>query len=234
MMTSIALKTQGTNRQKWVYSFGHDLCEGDASQKNLLGGKGANLAEMSRIGLPVPPGFTLSTEVCTYFYQNKNSYPADIEAQAAAALKQIEKEMGVAFGDVTKPLLLSVRSGARVSMPGMMDTILNIGLNDATVIGLGDNRFAWDCYRRLLQMYGDVVLGVDHAHAENIFDSYKRRNGLRLDTDIQVDGWKDIVEQFKTLVKKETGESFPQDPHEQLWGAIGAVFKSWMTPRAED
>jgi pyruvate, orthophosphate dikinase len=232
MMTSIALKTQGTNRQKWVYSFGHDLCEGDASQKNLLGGKGANLAEMSRMGLSVPPGFILSTEVCTYFYQNKNCYPADIEAQTAAALKQIEKEMGMFFGDVKKPLLLSVRSGARVSMPGMMDTILNIGLNDATVIGLGDNRFAWDCYRRLLQMYGDVVLGVDHGHAENIFDTYKRRSGLRLDTDIQADGWKDIVEQFKNLAEKETGKPFPQDPHEQLWGAIGAVFKSWMTPRA--
>jgi pyruvate, orthophosphate dikinase len=232
MMTSIELKTRAVNRQKWVYSFGHDVCEGDASQKNLLGSKGANLAEMSRIGLPVPPGFTLSTEVCTYFYENKNSYPANIEAQAAAALKQIEKEMGMAFGDVKKPLLLSVRSGARVSMPGMMDTILNIGLNDATVIGLGDNRFAWDCYRRLLQMYGGVVLGVDHGHAENIFDSYKRHNGLRLDTDIQADGWKNIVEQFKNLAKKDPSKTFPQDPHEQLWGAIGAVFKSWLTPRA--
>jgi len=219
-------------QQKWVYSFGHSLCEGDASQKNLLGGKGANLAEMSRIGLPVPPGFTLSTEVCTYFYQNGNAYPADIKVQVAGGLELVEKEIGVKFGDIKKPLLLSVRSGARASMPGMMDTILNIGLNDETVKGLGDNRFAWDCYRRLIQMYSDVVLEVDHDHFEDVMETYKRRNGLKVDTDIDVDGWKEIVGEYKELVQRETGKPFPQDPQEQLWGAIGAVFHSWMTPRA--
>ncbi|MBI3440915.1 MAG: pyruvate, phosphate dikinase [Proteobacteria bacterium] len=221
-----------TAQQKWVYSFGHELCEGDASQKNLLGGKGANLAEMSRIGLPVPPGFILSTEVCTHFYQNSNSYPVAIELQVDSGLRQIEKEMGIQFGDIKKPLLLSVRSGARVSMPGMMDTILNIGLNDNTVKGLGDDRFAWDCYRRLIQMYGDVVMGVNRDHFEDLIDTYKRRNALKLDTEIDADGWKEIVTLFKTLVQRETGTPFPQDPHAQLWGAIGAVFNSWMTPRA--
>lgn len=218
--------------QQWVYHFGRTLCEGDASQKNLLGSKGANLAEMSRIGLPVPPGFILSTEVCTYFYQNSNAYPAEIEAQLAAGLAQIEQETGLRFGDTKKPLLLSVRSGARVSMPGMMDTILNIGLNDETVKGLGDNRFAWDCYRRLIQMYGNVVLEVAKDHFDDIIDTHKRRNALKLDTDINVDGWKEIVGLFKTLVQKETGKPFEQNPNAQLWGAIGAVFHSWMTPRA--
>lgn len=221
---------------KWVYSFGASLCEGDASQKNLLGGKGANLAEMSRIGLPVPPGFTLSTEVCTYFYQNNNSYPATIRDQVTAALKIVEKEIGVVFGDSKKPLLLSVRSGARASMPGMMDTILNIGLNDETIKGLAassDNeRFAYDCYRRLIQMHSDVVLGVDHDHFEEVMDTYKRRNNCKLDTDIDVNGLKEIVDEFKKIVLRDTGKPFPQDPQEQLWGAIGAVFKSWMTPRA--
>ncbi|MFH1157395.1 MAG: pyruvate, phosphate dikinase [Pseudomonadota bacterium] len=221
---------------KWVYSFGRGLCEGDASRKNLLGGKGANLAEMSRIGLPVPPGFILSTEVCTFFYRNNNTYPADIELQAVAGLKQIEKETGMLFGDAGKPLLLAVRSGARVSMPGMMDTILNIGLNDATVAGLAafsnNERFAFDCYRRLIQMYGDVVMGVGHDRFEDILDTYKRRNGLNVDTDIDASGWKEIVAQFKAVVQKETGKPFPQNPQEQMWGAIGAVFNSWMTPRA--
>ncbi|MBI1214663.1 MAG: pyruvate, phosphate dikinase [Alphaproteobacteria bacterium] len=221
---------------KWVYSFGKQLCEGDASMKNLLGGKGANLAEMSRIGLPVPPGFSIPTEVCTWFYAHENTYPADIEQQVDAGLKQVEKEMDALFGDAKKPLLLSVRSGARVSMPGMMDTILNIGLNDETVAGLagtGNNeRFAYDCYRRLIQMYGDVVLGVDHDHFEDILDTHKRRNGYRQDTDIPAEGLKEIVDAFKGLVEKETGKPFPQDPRGQLWGAIGAVFKSWMTPRA--
>ncbi len=226
------LKVKPVSEQKWVYSFGHEVCEGAAADKNLLGGKGANLAEMSRIGLPVPPGFTLSTEVCTYFYKNNNAYPPDIELQAAAGLQQIEKETGMVFGDAKKPLLLSVRSGARASMPGMMDTILNIGLNDKTIMGLGNNRFAWDCYRRLIQMYGDVVQGVDHDHFEDILDSHKRRHALKLDTDIDAEGWQEIVAQFKALVQKDTGKPFPQDPHDQLWGAIGAVFGSWMTPRA--
>jgi pyruvate,orthophosphate dikinase len=221
-----------TAQKQWVFSFGRELCEGDSTQKNLLGGKGANLAEMSRIGLPVPPGFILSTEVCTVFYDNNQQYPADLEGQVSQSLQQLEKETGRTFGHAAMPLLLSVRSGARVSMPGMMDTILNIGLNDETVKGLGDNRFAWDCYRRLIQMYSDVVLNVDHDHFEDILDSYKRRKGVRQDTDIDVDGWRDIVSQFKALVQKDTGKPFPQDPQEQLWGAVGAVFKSWMTPRA--
>ena len=222
--------------QKWVYGFGQDLCEGDTSQRNLLGGKGANLAEMSRIELPVPPGFILSTEVCTFFYQNDSSYPDDIKFQVDAGLKHLEEEIGMLFGDEEKPLLLSVRSGARVSMPGMMDTILNIGLNDTTVAGLasfsGNERFAFDCYRRLIQMYGDVVMNVEHDHFEDIIDTYKRRNGLSLDTDINAVGWKEIVEQFKTLIQKEAGKPFPQNPQEQLWGAVNAVFNSWMTPRA--
>jgi pyruvate,orthophosphate dikinase len=236
MTASLKPKQETPAADKWVYSFGRELCEGDATQKNLLGGKGANLAEMSKIGLPVPAGFILSTEVCTYFYQNNNSYPADIHIQFEAGLKQIEKETGMLFGDIHKPLLLSVRSGARVSMPGMMDTILNIGLNDITVRGLAESskneRFAFDCYRRLIQMYSDVVLGVNHDHFEDVLDTYKRRNGLKLDTAIGADGWMEIVEQFKAIVLKDTGKPFPQDPREQLWGAVGAVFQSWMVPRA--
>ncbi len=236
MTSNAALKTSQQPSGKWVYSFGKTLCEGDSSQKNLLGGKGANLAEMSKIGLPVPPGFTMSTDVCTYFYQNKQSYPGDLDAQVNGGLAQLEKEIGAIFGDNKKPLLLSVRSGARVSMPGMMDTILNLGLNDVTVKGLAassnNERFAQDCYRRLIQMYSDVVLNVDHDLFEDILDTYKRRNGHKQDTDIDAAGLADIVEQYKTLVQKQTGKPFPQDPREQLWGAIGAVFKSWMTPRA--
>ena len=236
MSSNAALKTSPQASGKWVYSFGKTLCEGDSSQKNLLGGKGANLAEMSKIGLPVPPGFTLSTEVCTYFYQNQQAYPGDLDAQVNGGLAQLEKEIGAVFGDSKKPMLLSVRSGARVSMPGMMDTILNLGLNDVTVKGLSvssnNERFAQDCYRRLIQMYSDVVLGVDHDLFEDILDTYKRRNGFKQDTDIPAEGLAEIVEQYKTLVQKQTGKPFPQDPREQLWGAIGAVFKSWMTPRA--
>lgn len=221
---------------KWVYSFGKTLCEGDTTQKNLLGGKGANLAEMSKLGLPVPPGFILSTEICTWFYKNNNQYPQGLEADVDAALKRLETEMELGFGDTEKPLLLAVRSGARVSMPGMMDTILNLGLNDASVEALAkasDNaRFAWDCYRRLIQMYSDVVLDVDHHRFEDVLDTFKRRNGLRMDTDIDAEGWKEIVAQYKEIVVETTGKPFPQDPKEQLWGAIGAVFKSWMTPRA--
>lgn len=221
---------------KWVYSFGKTLCEGDASQKNLLGGKGANLSEMSKLGLPVPPGFILSTEICTWFYQNGNAYPAGLEAAVDAALKRLEQEMDLGFGDTKKPLLLAVRSGARVSMPGMMDTILNLGLNDDSVAALAtasnNERFAWDCYRRLIQMYSDVVLDVDHHRFEDVLDTFKRRNGLRMDTDIDATGWKEIVEQYKEIVAEATGKPFPQDAKEQLWGAIGAVFKSWMTPRA--
>lgn len=235
-MAQAQLKMDSGMAEKWVYSFGKERCEGDAGQKNLLGGKGANLSEMSRLGLPVPPGFILSTEICTWFYKNNNQYPDLLSAQVDAALEQVEKEMSMGFGDTEKPLLLAVRSGARVSMPGMMDTILNLGLNDITVAALAkasnNERFAWDCYRRLIQMYSDVVLDVDHHRFEDILDTYKRRQGLRMDTDIDAAGWKDIVEQYKEIVQDSTGKPFPQDPREQLWGAIGAVFKSWMTPRA--
>ena len=229
-------KPELSQMEKWVYSFGKTLCEGDAGQKNLLGGKGANLAEMSRLGLPVPPGFILSTEVCTCFYQNGNSYPAALSAQVDSALARLESEIGGTFGAGERPLLLAVRSGARVSMPGMMDTILNLGLNDETVESLakasGNARFAWDCYRRLIQMYSDVVLGVDHHRFEDVLDTFKRRNKIKMDTGIDADGWREIVAEYKEIVIEGAGRPFPQDAREQLWGAIGAVFQSWMTPRA--
>ncbi len=221
---------------KWVYSFGSGKSEGRAEMKNLLGGKGANLAEMSAIGLPVPPGFTITTDVCTYFYQNGKSYPSELMLQAMQAMAQIEASVGAQFGDRLNPLLVSVRSGARVSMPGMMDTILNLGLNDQTVYGLAtqskDERFAWDSYRRFIQMYGDVVLGVSHDEFESILDDHKHESGWESDTDVTADGWKKIVAEYKDLVQRELGRPFPQDPQEQLWDAIGTVFTSWMTPRA--
>ena len=221
---------------KWVYSFGKDKNDGDASMRNLLGGKGCNLAEMASLGLPVPPGFTITTEVCTQYYDNNNQYPEDLEQQVDVALKQVESAMGMEFGNPENPLLVSVRSGARVSMPGMMDTVLNLGLNDVTVEGLakksGDERFAWDSYRRFVQMYGDVVMGLDHHDFEDILDTYKREEDIAQDTDIAADGWKDIVKEYKALVERELGKPFPDDPKEQLWGAISAVFKSWMVPRA--
>ncbi|TVQ83643.1 MAG: pyruvate, phosphate dikinase [Micavibrio sp.] len=225
-----------TANTKWVYSFGAVKTEGDARLRNLLGGKGANLAEMCRIGLPVPPGFTITTEMCGYFYDHDNTYPDTLENQIKEAIERIEKEMECRFGDRENPLLLSVRSGARVSMPGMMDTVLNLGLNDDTVAGLaarsGDPRFAWDSYRRFVQMYGDVVLGVEHDMFEDILDTLKRRENITHDTEITAEGWQDIVAQYKKLVEDETGRPFPQEPEEQLWGAVGAVFKSWMVPRA--
>lgn len=221
---------------KWVYSFGKDKNDGDASMRNLLGGKGCNLAEMASLGLPVPPGFTITTEVCTQYYDNNNQYPQDLEQQVDVALKQVEDAMGMEFGSPENPLLVSVRSGARVSMPGMMDTVLNLGLNDTTVEGLakksGDERFAWDSYRRFVQMYGDVVMGLDHHDFEDILDTYKREEDIGQDTDITADGWKDIVKEYKALVERELRKPFPDDPREQLWGAISAVFKSWMVPRA--
>jgi len=221
---------------KWVYNFGADQNDGDASMRNLLGGKGCNLAEMSSLGLPVPPGFTITTEVCTHYYANGENYPESLKADVEASLALVEKSMGMKFGDSENPLLVSVRSGARVSMPGMMDTVLNLGLNDETVSGLakksGDERFAWDSYRRFMQMYGDVVLGVSHHDFEDIMDSYKRDEDISQDTDITADGWKEIIAGFKELVQTELGHPFPSDPKEQLWGAIGAVFKSWMVPRA--
>jgi len=221
---------------KWVYSFGAGHNDGRTDMKNLLGGKGANLAEMASIGLPVPPGFTITTEVCTYFYDNHQTYPAELKAQLTTALKYIEESVGLSFGDKHKPLLVSVRSGARVSMPGMMDTVLNLGLNDATVEGLsdasGDARFAWDSYRRFIQMYGSVVLGVDHHRFEEIIEHVKLDAGVVEDTALSASDWHRVVAGYKEMVRGETGKPFPMDPEEQLWGAIGAVFGSWMNPRA--
>ncbi len=221
---------------KWVYSFGGGTAEGRADLKNLLGGKGANLAEMSNLGLPVPPGFTITTEVCTHFYANKRNYPAELQDQVAAALGEIEKAIGAKLGDPKNPLLVSVRSGARASMPGMMDTVLNLGLNDETVVGLaaisGDKRFAWDSYRRFLQMYGEVVLGIEHHHFEAIIDDHKIDVGATLDTELKAEDWQTIAAGFKDIVQSETNTPFPQDVQAQLWGAIGAVFGSWMNQRA--
>ncbi|GBQ20963.1 pyruvate phosphate dikinase [Acetobacter estunensis NRIC 0472] len=221
---------------KWVYSFGGDLNEGGADMRNLLGGKGANLAEMASIGLPVPPGFTITTEVCSAYYENGNSYPTDLAEQVAAALHRIEHAVGLTFGDSKAPLLVSVRSGARVSMPGMMDTVLNLGLNDETVEGLAksskDERFAWDSYRRFIQMYGSVVMGVPHHRFEDILEQAKHALGVTDDTAVKANDWREIVESYKEIVLKETGKPFPADPQEQLWGAISAVFGSWMNPRA--
>ncbi len=222
--------------KKFVYSFGDGNSEGDASMKNLLGGKGANLAEMSKMGLPVPLGFTITTEVCDVYYKNKKSFPAELKIQVENALNFIENKIGAKFGDEKNPLLFSVRSGARASMPGMMDTVLNLGLNDKTVLGLAKNsdnkRFAFDSYRRFIQMYSDVVLGVDHYNFEVIFDDKKQEFGALNDTDLSAEQLEEIVEIFKAEVKKELGHDFPQDVHKQLWGAIEAVFASWMNDRA--
>ncbi|WP_308912056.1 pyruvate, phosphate dikinase [Pseudokordiimonas caeni] len=222
---------------KWVYSFGGGVSEGRADMKNLLGGKGANLAEMASLGLPVPPGLTITTEVCTYYYDNGQSYPPELTAQVEAALAQIEASVGAKFGDVANPLLVSVRSGARVSMPGMMDTVLNLGLNDETVEGLAKNsdnpRFAWDSYRRFIQMYSDVVLGVDHYHFEELIEMLKEDKGVDLDTELEADDWKQLAGEFKAKTEEVLGRPFPQDVKEQLWGAIGAVFGSWQIERAK-
>jgi pyruvate,orthophosphate dikinase len=221
---------------KWVYSFGGGHNEGGQDMRNLLGGKGANLAEMAGIGLPVPPGFTLTTEVCTAFYQNNRHYPNDLASQVREALARVEKAAGLKFGDKHHPLLVSVRSGARVSMPGMMDTVLNLGLNDATVEGLGeaadDPRFAWDSYRRFIQMYGSVVLGVDHHRFEEIIEHTKMDAGVTEDTALSAQDWHRVAASYKEMIEAETRKPFPQDPEEQLWGAIGAVFGSWMNHRA--
>jgi pyruvate,orthophosphate dikinase len=221
---------------KWVYSFGDGKAEGRAEMRNLLGGKGANLAEMSSLGLPVPPGFTISTEVCTYFYDNKKTYPPELKDELEKALVEVEKVVGIKFGDAANPLLVSVRSGARASMPGMMDTVLNLGLNDKTVLGLakssGDERFAWDSYRRFIQMYSNVVLDVGHHYFEEALEIKKEDLGVSMDTDLKADDWRAIVAEYKKLVEKRTGKPFPQDPREQLWGAVGAVFDSWMNQRA--
>lgn len=226
---------------KYVYDFGKKT-DGNATQRALLGGKGANLAEMARIGLPVPPGFTITTEVCTYFYVNKRTYPKTLDKDVRAAIANIEKQQGKKFGDEKNPLLVSVRSGARESMPGMMDTILNLGLNDATVEAVAKNsndaRFAYDCYRRFIQMYGDVVMGVqpkketDHEPFEEVMQELKEEVGAKQDTDLTAEQLKELVKRYKALIKKFTGGNFPQDVYQQLFGAIGAVFQSWQNERA--
>ena len=231
---------------KYVYTWGDNKADGDGSMKPLLGGKGANLAEMTRIGLPVPPGFTITTDVCTYFYANKRTYPVSLQAEMEAGVRNMEKIMGVKFGDTSKmPLLVAVRSGARDSMPGMMDTILNLGLNDDTVKSLEsatkNERFAWDCYRRFIQMYGDVVMGVqkregeDHDPFEAAIEHYKDATYGQHDLDdskLTAADYKALVALFKKLVKDRTGKAFPNNPWDQLRGAAGAVFGSWMNDRA--
>ncbi len=227
---------------KYVYLFGGKKADGNSKMKTLLGGKGANLAEMSRLGLPVPAGFTITTEVCTAYYANKHKYPASLKKEVESALKNVEKIMGASFGSGSNPLLLSCRSGAPASMPGMMDTVLNIGLNDTTVEGLiaktGNPRFAYDSYRRFVAMYGDVVMGLkastelDEDPFDKLIDELKKEKGYAYDTDMTAEDLKGLVAKFKGLIKEKLGQSFPEDPREQMWGAIGAVFKSWMTPRA--
>lgn len=222
---------------QWVYGFGGGSADGDASMKNLLGGKGANLAEMSSLGLPVPPGFTITTEACVHYYSNGQQYPDGLRAQVAEGLARVEGVVGKTFGDASNPLLVSVRSGARASMPGMMDTVLNLGLNDRTVEGLaklsGDRRFAFDSYRRFITMYSSVVLGLSHDDFEEVLDDHKDRLGVTVDTDLSAADWEKVVAEYKTVVERELGTPFPQDPHEQLWGAMSAVFASWMNERAK-
>ncbi|MEK6650118.1 MAG: PEP/pyruvate-binding domain-containing protein, partial [Bacteroidota bacterium] len=229
-------------KSKYVYFFGGKKAEGTAGLKNLLGGKGANLAEMVNIGLPVPPGFTITTELCTYYYANGRKYPKVLDKQVKQALVKVEKAMGARLGDPKNPLLVSVRSGARASMPGMMDTILNLGLNDKTAQALIDKtknpRFVYDSYRRFVQMYGDVVLGLRPEGKdaidpfEEIIESLKHSRGVKLDTDLSADDLKGLVAKFKQAIKDRTGREFPDDPMKQLWGAVGAVFGSWMNDRA--
>ncbi len=222
---------------KWVYGFGKGMADGTSEMRDLLGGKGANLAEMANLGLPVPPGFTITTEVCTWFYDHGRSYPDGLDAEVEAGLKAMGEIVGHAFGDPEDPLLVSVRSGARASMPGMMDTVLNLGLTDATVEALalrtGNERFAYDSYRRFIQMYSNVVLGIDHHEFEEILEDFKDRKGFSLDTELSAEDWKGLIKAYKAKVETVGGKPFPQDPREQLWGAIGAVFGSWMNPRAE-
>ena len=222
---------------KWVYTFGGGEAEGSGGQRDLLGGKGANLAEMAHLGLPVPPGFTVTTEVCTWFYDHDRQYPDTLQGDVAAALAEVGRSTGRVFGDETQPLLVSVRSGARASMPGMMDTVLNLGLNDRTVVALAesakDERFAYDSYRRFIQMYCNVVLDLPGHGFEEILEEFKEHRGYVLDTDLLVADWQGVIKRYKAKVLSETGKPFPQDPMVQLWGAIGAVFSSWMNNRAK-
>ncbi len=221
---------------KWVYNFGFKKAEGNASMREKLGGKGANLAEMDNLGIAVPPGFTITTEVCNYYYKNNKSLPPSLEDEVMNSIRNITESLGCVFGEEGNPLLVSVRSGGRASMPGMMDTVLNLGLNDKTVISLAeksqDERFAFDSYRRFIQMYSDVVLSISHEEFESIIEDEKLKLGLVLDTDLSSKNWKDITVKFKNIVKDQTGKDFPQNPIEQLWGAIRSVFDSWMNQRA--
>ena len=241
---------QKSSSKKYVYFFGAGKADGNESMKNLLGGKGANLAEMAghpKLKLPVPPGFTISTDVCTYYYDHKHTYPNVLDSQVKAALQSVEKITGKKFGDVNNPLLLSVRSGARRSMPGMMDTVLNVGLNENTIEGLikqsGDARFAYDAYRRLVMMYADVVMekaaGIEPKNGKGIrkvldekLEAIKHKQGYKSDTDLTVPELKVLVKEFKATVKKVLGKPFPEDPWEQLWGGVGGVFGSWNGKRA--
>ncbi|HKK17532.1 MAG TPA: PEP/pyruvate-binding domain-containing protein, partial [Opitutales bacterium] len=236
-----AKKKTAATAVKYSYDFGKKT-DGSAKLRELLGGKGANLAEMARIGLPVPPGFTLTTDVCTYFYANGRKYPATLEKEVKASVATIEKQLGKKLGAEKNPLLLSVRSGARESMPGMMDTILNLGLNDKTVKALakesGNEAFAYDCYRRFIQMYGDVVMGVqarsenEHCPFEETLEKLRKEAGVELDNQLTAADLKELIKRYKALIKKRTKSAFPQDAYEQLWGAVGAVFKSWQNERA--
>src|SRR5471032_2290908 len=232
-----ARSAQKPSKGKWVYGFGGGTAEGKPDMRNLLGGKGAGLAEMANLGLPVPPGFTITTEVCTFYYANKQQYPKELASLVTKALARVGQITGKKFGDTVNPLLVSVRSGARASMPGMMDTVLNLGLNDETAEALakksGDRRFAYDSYRRFITMYSDVVLGVGHEHFEELLDIHKEKQGYSLDTDMTADDWAEQVVLYKKRVKAEIGHDFPQDPEKQLWGAIGAVFGSWKNQRAD-
>ncbi|RKY03888.1 MAG: pyruvate, phosphate dikinase [Spirochaetes bacterium] len=222
--------------KKYVYFFGGGKAEGRADMKDILGGKGANLAEMTNLGIPVPPGFTISAEVCDYYYKHGEKYPEGLEEEVESHLKRLEETTGKKFGDKENPLLVSVRSGAAISMPGMMDTVLNLGLNDEVVEGVArltnNERFAWDSYRRFIQMFGNVVMGIDHDKFEKVLEAQKKKKGVTLDTELDTDDLKEVVKQYKKLYKEETGEDFPQEPKEQLWKAINAVFGSWNNERA--
>src|SRR6516162_2404518 len=222
--------------KKWVYFFGAGRAEGDGSWRDLLGGKGAGLAEMTKIGLPVPAGFTISTETCDYFYNKGKKYPSELSKQVIDNVKKLEKATGKKLGDPKSPLLVSVRSGSARSMPGMMETILNLGLNDKSVEGLAgatkNERFAYDAYRRFVQMYSTVVMGLSKEDLEHRLRAMKDRVGVRLDTDVSASGWKELVQEYKAYFKEKSRQDFPEDPMEQLWGAIGAVFGSWMAEKA--
>src|SRR5881628_3149990 len=242
LATAAGKKAPAVKTSKRIFFFGDGKADGTKEMKNLLGGKGANLAEMANIGLPVPPGFTITTEVCTEFYANGKKLPKALEADIRASIARMEKAVGAKFGDVTNPLLVSVRSGARASMPGMMDTILNLGLNDTTAAGLaaksGNERFAFDSYRRFIAMYGDVVLGLkpekkeDHDPFDEILAQKKKARGVKLDSDLPADALKELVREFKAEIKTRVGVDFPEDPYAQLAGAIKAVFQSWQNDRA--